>query len=80
MLQGKRDAEIAVLTKGKQRTTEKHSASILAKYKVETRAAAISVYYEIELARERREKEQLATENAKMKMQLAQIKRTLERT
>ncbi len=44
MREGKRDSEIAILTNGNPRTTEKHAASIINKYHAETRTAYQAIY------------------------------------
>src|SRR5437764_4184118 len=78
VVQGKRDSEIAKLMDANQRTTEKHVAKILEKFSVETRAGAVSAYYEIELRELRRQNDLLRGENARLKQQLTRIKRVID--
>ena len=62
MAQGKRDAEIARIMNASPRTTEKHVASVLAKFSAETRGAAVSVYYERIIAELKNQIAQLGAE------------------
>lgn len=80
LLQGKRDSEIATVLDGNLRTIEGHSRKILSKYGVETRAGAVAAYYEIEMAKLRRDLDIVRAENAKMKLLITQIRRILERS
>jgi DNA-binding CsgD family transcriptional regulator len=68
MILGKRDSEIARIIDASPRTAEKHVASILAKFGVETRGAAVSIYYEAIIAG-------LKKENADLKQELRRGKR-----
>jgi DNA-binding CsgD family transcriptional regulator len=78
-LQGKRDPEIAMILSANPRTVEGTSRKILSKYHAETRAAAVASYYEIEMGKLLHELEIVRSENATMKLQLAKIRRILER-